>query len=110
MLAGMRRPNAGSHWTRQIFRTQLVDDIDGRFLVDVECDIALALEVLTRHHRELVVTAGSELFPLIVGPPQPPIEPASRSFEKCAVQFISAKAQPYVSARANAANTTSRHQ
>src|SRR5580692_7034422 len=71
----------------EIFGADLVDDIYRRLLVDIERDVALALEVLARQHRQLTLAAGSEFLPLIVEPPQPPVEPPRRSFEERGPQF-----------------------
>ena len=70
----------------KVFGPDLVDDIDSRFLADVERDIALAPEVFARQHRDLALAARSELLPLIVEPPEPPIEPPRRPFEEGAAQ------------------------
>ena len=53
----------------EIFGTHLVDDIDGRLLVDVERDVALPLEIVARRHGQLVLAARAKLLPLIVEPP-----------------------------------------
>jgi len=49
----------------KIFRTQLIDDIYSRLLVDVERDIALALEVFARHRRNLPLATGPEFLPCL---------------------------------------------
>src|SRR5439155_819297 len=70
----------------EVVGAHLLDDVDRRLLVHVERDVALALEVLARQHRELVLAAGAELLPLVVEAPQPPVEPAGGAFEKRAAK------------------------
>src|SRR4030095_6839510 len=57
-----------------------------RLLVHIERDVALTLEVFAGWHRQLMLAAGAELLPLVIEPPQPPVEPASSPFEKSAAQ------------------------
>src|SRR4029077_2775514 len=46
----------------EIFGADLVDDIYRRLLVDIERDVALALEVLARQHRQLTLAAGAAVL------------------------------------------------
>src|SRR6266508_2274953 len=59
-----------------------VDDVDRRLLVHIERDVALALEVFAGQHRQLMLAAGAELLPLVIDPPQPPVEPSGGTLEK----------------------------
>src|SRR5262249_59497780 len=43
-------------------------------------------EIVARRHRQLVLAAGADLFPLTVQPPQPPVEPSGGAFEECTAQ------------------------
>src|SRR5262245_54495945 len=70
----------------EVVGAHLVDDVDRRPLVDVERDVALALPVLARRHRELTLAARAELLPLVVQPPQPPVEPSRRALEERAAE------------------------
>src|SRR2546428_1795444 len=70
----------------EVLGAHFVADVDRRLLVHVERDVALALEVFARRHRQLVLAAGAELLPLVVEPPQPPVEPAGGAFEKRAAE------------------------
>src|SRR3989475_7781797 len=76
-IVGRDHEVAGSH---------LVDDIDRRLFVHIEGDVALALEVFARQHRQLMLAAGPELLPLVIEPPQPPAEPSGGAFEEGAAQ------------------------
>src|SRR3989442_252954 len=58
----------------EVVGAHLVHDVDRRLLVHVERDVALTLEVFARQHRELVLAARAELLPLVVEPPEPPVE------------------------------------
>src|SRR5262249_25486195 len=66
----------------EIVRADLVYGLDRGFLVDIESDVALPLEIFARRHRQLPLAARAEFLPLVVEPPQPPMQPTSRSFEK----------------------------
>src|SRR5881409_57219 len=70
----------------EIVGAHLVDDVDRRLLVDVERDVALTLEILARQHRKLMLAPRPELLPLVVEPPEPPVEPAGRALEERAAQ------------------------
>src|SRR5215467_5594847 len=70
----------------EIVRPELLDDIDRGLLVGVERQIALPFEIFARWQRQLMLAARAELFPLIVEPPEPPVEPAGSAFEKGAAQ------------------------
>src|SRR5262249_28739132 len=78
----------------EIFRAHLVDDVDGRLFVDIERDVALALEIFARGHRQLELAARPELLPLVVEPPQPPVHPARRPLEERAPHPRMALAPP----------------
>src|SRR5262245_4070121 len=71
----------------EVLGAHLLDDVHRRLLVHVERDVALALEVLARRHLQLVLAAGPELLPLVVEPPQPPVQPPGRPFEERAAQL-----------------------
>src|SRR5215471_10151024 len=70
----------------EIVRPELLDDIDRGLLVGVERQIALPFEIFARWQRQLMLAARAELFPLVVEPPEPPVEPAGSAFEKGAAQ------------------------
>src|SRR5436190_3095479 len=70
----------------EVVGAHLVHDVDRRLLVHVERDVALTLEVFARQHRELVLAARAELLPLVVEPPEPPVEPAGGALEEGAAQ------------------------
>src|SRR5207245_7109200 len=42
--------------------------------------------VFAGQHRQLMLAAGAELLPLVIEPPQPPVEPSGRAFEEGAAQ------------------------
>ena len=71
----------------KVFRAHFFNDVDSRFFVGIERDVTLALEVLARRHRQLMLAAGPELLPLVVKPPQPPVDPAGRPFKERTAQL-----------------------
>src|SRR6516165_12263840 len=71
----------------EIARPELLDDVDRGLLVSVERQIALPFEILARRQRQLALAARAKLLPLVVEPPEPPIEPAGGAFEKSAAQL-----------------------
>src|SRR5438093_1547525 len=64
----------------------LVDDVDRRLLVHVERDVALAIAQFAGKHRQLMLAARAELLPLVIEPPQPPVEPSGGAFEESAAE------------------------
>src|SRR5690606_9257885 len=71
----------------EILRAELVDRVYRRLFVDVQRDVALTLEIFARRHRQLHLAARTELLPVVVQAPQPPVQPSGRAFEKCAAQL-----------------------
>src|SRR5258705_3989428 len=76
-IVGRDHEKVGAHF---------IDDVDRRLLVDIERDVALALEVLAGQHRQLMLAARAELLPLVIEPPEPPVEPSGGAFEEGAAE------------------------
>src|SRR5260370_33223876 len=71
----------------KVFRSDLPDHFDRRLLVDIKSDVTLALEVLARHHRKLLLASRADLFPMVVKAPGPPADPSPSAFEESAGQL-----------------------